>query len=82
MKLPFPKKEDEVEDALPKPGLPRNNSGYTSLIKVGGALTDRSTACAGGLVRNMSKMLPIQNSLFSLSREQSSKRMKSVGSDS
>jgi len=82
MKLPIPKKEDEVEDALPKAALQRNNSEYTSLIKVGGALTDRSTAGAGGLVRNMSKMLPIQNSLFSLSREQSSKRMKSVGSDS
>lgn len=39
MKLPFPKKEDEVEDALPKPALQRNNSDYTSLIKIGNSLT-------------------------------------------
>jgi hypothetical protein len=82
MKLSLPKKEDVVEDPLPKTTLPRQNSEYTSLIRAGGALTERSTAGAAGLVRNMSKMLPIQNSLFSLSREQSSKRMKSVGSDS
>ena len=82
MKLSLPKKEDVVEDAILKTALPRQNSEYTSLIRAGGALTERSTAGAGGLARNMSKMLPIQNSLFSLSREQSSKRMKSVGSDS
>lgn len=71
-----------MEDVITKTTLPRQNSEYTSLIRSGGALTERSTAKAGGLVRNMSKMLPIQNSLFSLSREQSSRRMNSVGSDS
>ncbi len=72
-----------MEDEIPKAAsLLRNNSEYNSLIRVGGALTERSAGNAGGLVRNMSKMLPIQNSLFSLSRDQSSKRMMSVGSDS